>query len=236
MSGGWGDHCIAKFKNQKLVKFIDKYVVTEIREEEWLITSEDEEFVNLGKPDNTEEYGSYYSINKTKFNKDNVRNGNVYVEIHKRTFVDLAKLFGYRNVCMGQKGDKRLTKKEARKIVRTFNYGKHYFPVEKGRMTERHERDVRLLSVYIRTDEKGYTTIGFDAFSLGEALAVLRTLSSRFPKTKITLEEEHEYWDREEYSLNRDTYVVKNGKSEHVDSISKYEDYTNYDENNGEEV
>ena len=235
MSGGWGDHCIATFKNQQMVKSINKYLVTEIEEEEWLITSEDEDFINLGKPDNNDEYGSYYSINKAEFNKDNVRNGNVYVEIHKRTFIDLAKLFGQRNVCMGQKGDKRLTKKEARKIVRTFEYGKHYFPVQKGKMTEHDEKYIRLLSAYIRTNEKGYTTISFDSFCSGEALAVLRALSSKFPKTKITLEEEHEYWDREEYSLSRDTYVVKNGKSEHVDSVSEYEDYTDYDESNGEE-
>ena len=225
MSGGWGDHCIATFKNKRLTKYLSRFIAVETYEEEW-----DEQ----PDPENSCTVCTYLG-RKGENNKRRSWAKNIVVRTINLTYIDLAKLYGFRKTCLWEKGDKRLTKKEAKKIVRTFNYGKHYFPVGKGRLTAVDEKYIRLVSAYFHTDDDGITTISFDEFAIGEALSVLRVASLKFPKTKIKLEELHEYWDSEEYSKNAVYYEIKNGESKCVDHISEYEDYTDHDEIEGEE-
>ena len=236
MSSISDNYCIAHFKNKKLANFINNLIVEESEDEEWIITSEDDEFVHLGKPDNGPDYGSYYSISKSKFDRENVRLDNVYVETHKYHYIDLAKAFGLRNTLFGQKGDKRLTKKEALGIIKALNHGGYGYmmSLEKGRITKNCERSLRLESGSAKTDEKGITTVYFSSFGCGTALAVLKAASSKFPKTRIVVESHDEEWDSAEGGyMSHTIYVVKNGQYKEADN--KYESYYDDDETYGEE-
>ena len=218
-------YCIAKFKNQKLRKYLNTCVVTETKKEEWVITSEDETFIYLGKPYNCEDFVAFSSINKKALKKENVKDGNIYVEVHKYTFIDLAKLYGIRNVCLGQKGDRRLTRKEAAQIVDSFNHGgfRDFTPLSKGKLTKGAERSIRLISAYFDSDEKGVTTIHFDSDGCEEALAALMAASLKFPKARILVETHDEDLDTVSFYMTHTTFAVKNGKYDEV--YSKHESY-----------
>lgn len=235
MGGYYEDYCLAKFKNQKLRKYLNACVVTETEEEEWVIMSEDETSIYLGKPDkdedededNDEDFAEFYNINKRTFKKENVKDGNIYVEVHKYTFIDLAKLYGIRNVCLGQKGDRRLTRKEVAQIVDSFNHdgSRTFMPLSKGKLTKNIERKIRLIRANFDIDEKGVTTIHFeDSFCYSEALAALMAASLKFPKARILVETHNEELDTERFYLTHTTFAVKNGKYDEVDS-KYYESY-----------
>ncbi len=236
MSSMSDNYCIATFKNQKLAKFLNDLIVTETEEEEWLITSEDEDFIHLGKPYNGPDFAAFSTINKSRFVKENVRPNNVYVEVHNYHYIDLAKALGLRDTLYGQKGDKRLTKKEALKIIKAQNHGGfgYMMSLDKGRITKNCERSLRLESASVKTDEKGITTVYFSSFECGTALAILKAVSLKFPKTRIVVESHDEEWDSAEGGyMSHVTYAVKNGEYKQVDD--KYESYYDEDETYGED-
>lgn len=232
MSSSEGGYVSAKFKNKKLAQLINNYLVIEKDEEEWVITSEDESFIYLGKPYNNMDFAAFQTINKSRVKKENLRPNNVYVETHTRSYFDLAKLLGIRDTCLGQKGDKTLTKKEALEIIKALNHGNFGFfmPLGKGRLSKNTEKWLRLSDAYVDTDEKGITTIGFGSERTGEALAVLIALSKKFPKTRIELEDYYDYYSSREPSwMHRYRYVVKNGNYKQVEDTYESESWDDYD-------
>lgn len=236
MSSFSADYCIVTFKNQKLAKFLNDLIITETKEEEWLITSEDENFIYLGKSYNSLDFDDFNPIDKSRFIKENVRPNNVYVEVNNYHYIDLAKALGLRDTLYGQKGDKRLTKKEAFKIYKAQNYNRlgYIVPLEKGRITKNCERSLRLESVRVKTDEKGITTVHFGSSNCDTALAILKAASLKFPKTLIVVESHDEEWDSVEGGyMYHDIYTVKNGEYKQVDV--KWESYDDDDETYGED-
>ena len=224
------DRCFATFKNKKLSKFLENFMVIEIEKEEWVIVSDDGDTVALRYKDNEK---PNYFISKSLIEQENLGPNNTYVEIHKHPFIDLAKLLGFRNTCLGQKGDKCLTKKEATQLVKAFNGGecKTIIPLGRGKITKERNRWIRLLQAYISCDEKGETTISFGSHCSGETWAALIAISKAFPKTRIVLQEYHEYYcSREEYSMSHVIYVFKNGYYKIVKQKHKYENYLDEDD------
>lgn len=209
MSGGISESRYATFKNKKLAAFLNNIIVNEV-----------------------EEYGEkcYPYIDEDEHQDDDYNSEPIKTIVKKRVhnYFDLAYLFGIRNSVYGQKGDKRLTKKEVDIVRTTLESDNGYSKtLPKGRLTSEDEKSIRVMGIVVETNQKGKTAIYFSPFaSLDGILSVLMAISKHSPKTHIKFEQEYEDWDYEGCAIMYDLFVIKNGQYKHVISKSEYKDYT----------
>ena len=226
MSSSSCNYCKATFKNKKLNKFLNSLVVTETSTEEWLVLSEDTSWYALGFPEDGMNGEPHYFIGKPLAKPENLKPNNRYVETYTTSYFDVAKLLGIRNVCFGQKGDKRLNKKELKTISEFFKRGGVLMFLDKGKTTKTQEKLIRLINACSWCDEKGKTTISFNTIGSSAALPFIIALSSKFPKTRIELEDYEDEWDsREGYFMSQVITVIKNGKDKIIVNKSESEHY-----------